>query len=88
MLTRFTSEAKLFPNPATKFITLQYPGKKSQTIQIKIFDASGVLIKDVKDIFSAGQNRKSINVESLNKGMYFVEVQAKTGENYFQFLKE
>jgi len=82
------SALKLYPNPANKFITLQYKSEKNKAVQIKIFDASGVLVKNIKDIFLAGQNAKTINVESLNGGMYFLRVQTESSEKNFQFLKE
>ena len=64
------ASTKLFPNPVTDVLNIQYSGSSLKEMQIEIVDISGrvVLVRDLFDIES-GQNI-SLNVSSLRKGIY------------------
>jgi len=62
----------IFPNPSQDFITI-----KSEYLleEIKIFDSSGKLALNL----TSSSNQKSINVSSLNKGVYIARIQTVNG---------
>jgi hypothetical protein len=55
---------KVYPNPATSYIQIQ---TESKDVDVNIFDAIG------QNVIST-QNKTRIDISTLNKGLYFVEV--------------
>src|SRR5690606_37017974 len=66
---------KLFPNPTTSSFNLLVNSLDKEDVQVKVFNATGQLIKSIKGI--AGQTTSFGN--ELKAGMYFIEV--VQGEN-------
>jgi len=64
------ASTKLFPNPVTDVLYIQYSGKSLNEMQIEIVDLSGrvVLVQNLFEIESGQQI--SLNVSSLRKGIY------------------
>ena len=64
------SQTKLFPNPVTDVLNIQYSGNALNEMQIEIVDLSGrvVLVQNLFDIETGQQI--SLNVNSLRKGIY------------------
>jgi len=76
----YIPEIFVYPNPSTNFLFLQ-PYTEIQNINI--YDALGKLhINQNHDI------EKGIDVTSLQKGIYFIEVSGKNGMKTGRFLKE
>jgi PKD repeat protein len=65
-----TSKLKLYPNPVTDVLKIDYSGRTLQEMQIEIIDISGrkVIVQNLRNIES-GQNI-SLNVTSLKNGIY------------------
>ncbi len=63
----------VFPNPATDYVFLTFP--KVVQAYFRIMDANGKLIKS--ESFSG--DRKRINIEDLESGLYFIEIQSEEG---------
>lgn len=61
----------LFPNPTTKETNLTFSGNFDTSIEIRVFDVTG---SEVLNSTVLNENRTSINVSTLNKGLYFVKV--------------
>ncbi|HPN72223.1 MAG TPA: T9SS type A sorting domain-containing protein, partial [Saprospiraceae bacterium] len=57
------TDLKIYPNPSTDIITLEYDGA-DQTVQV--FNTSGQQIMQIQS--------KQIDVSNLPKGLYFVKV--------------
>jgi len=72
---------ELYPNPSTEFVTIK--GKRIQSIEV--FDSKGksVLQKAVK-----GNNEVLLEVNSLKKGSYVVQVETEKGEYFEVLIKE
>ena len=58
----------VFPNPAKSTVSVKFQG----SAEIRIFDMTGRCVKEVSAVDNA-----TINVEDLNKGIYFVNVNGK-----------
>jgi plastocyanin len=79
------SDAKLYPNPATSFITYRR-SMTSNVNEIRIMDITGRTVKILhKPEVSDSQIR--INIEKLNKGIYFILVKSEDGIESGKFLK-
>jgi hypothetical protein len=72
----------IFPNPATKNITINFFSTKLEKATIHIFDAKGKMIKQIEANFFKGQNIIPVNdLDNLPKGIYFIKVSNETKEN-------
>jgi plastocyanin len=79
------SDAKLYPNPATSFITYR-TSMTSSVNEIRILDITGRTVKILhKPEVSDSQIR--IDIEKLNKGIYFILVKSEDGIESGKFLK-
>lgn len=72
---------RLFPNPASSFITLQGDELNS----VMIYDLQGKLV--LTKSFS-GSNQVQVDVESLNAGTYLVRCNGKNGVSTALFIHE
>jgi plastocyanin len=76
---------KVFPNPATDFIIYQ-TGRNSSINEIRILDMYGKAVIILQEpVFSNEQVR--IDIENLNKGIYFILVKSDDGTVSKKFLK-
>jgi hypothetical protein len=78
-MTHVTMPASLsmYPNPATSVVSLQYTNDAMGSSVIKIYDASGKLIKSVPFWKSENTYKHNLEISRLNRGLYYIEV--KTG---------
>ena len=72
----------IYPNPATKQLTIQ---SASKIKSIKIYNLFGRLIKTV---FSNNTLSQTINIENLTSGLYIVNVTSEKGNSKLKFIKE
>ena len=79
------SDAYLFPNPADKEVTLVLKDPGEKVVSVDIVDMSGRKIRAIQPIRSAG--RWTLNVESLQRGMYWVVVYTTTGQLLTKLVK-
>ncbi|WP_161971698.1 T9SS type A sorting domain-containing protein [Flavobacterium silvisoli] len=73
------NELQLFPNPSKNVIHLK---TDTNIDQITVFDSTG------KAILIQTQNCNEINVESLSKGVYLIEVSTNNQKRHKKFIKE
>ena len=70
------SDVKTFPNPASDFIEIKFTTKSNELVSISIFDMTGKQVLDQSlGAIPNGEQRIKLNVEGLNSGMYFYELQ-------------
>jgi len=68
---------RLYPNPATHTIHVEYELPQSTLANILVFDAFGKLVKNVADVeLFAGTQMLNMDVSDLPTGMYFYTLQA------------
>ena len=73
----YNSSYSIFPNPSNSYITIQTEEKIDQ---ISIFTATGELVLI--------ENKTTINVENLAKGIYIVSINTESGTSRLRFVKE
>jgi subtilisin family serine protease len=77
---------QLIPNPASNFLQLFYNLPSSGNVNISIIDMSGRIIKsDVRSNFSEGFHSHTVDIESLESGFYFIQLQS--GNNFSEIKK-
>ena len=64
-----TRQLKIYPNPASKYVNIQFPESTNKNSVIKIIDSSG---KPVKTISVGNLNQSLIDISDLANGIYFV----------------
>lgn len=76
-----TANLKIYPNPATDFITLEFPDASSAPFSICLFDVEGKL---VKDFFVSQQDELHHSVilplSGIGPSLYFLKIAGKEGE--------
>jgi hypothetical protein len=76
---------KVFPNPVTNSATLAINRKENKTVNIKVYNNGGMLMKTMTRQLSAGTNNIDIPaVNTLANGMYTVMMD----NNSVQFVKQ
>lgn len=65
----------LWPNPTTVTTTLRLKTTASETVNLRIIDVTGRKVQERAIRLSAGEQSHEIDVESLQSGLYFVEVE-------------
>ncbi|MDD5528581.1 MAG: S8 family peptidase [bacterium] len=74
------AELSIFPNPATKALSIKFAVPASQNVSLKIYNTAGRLVKTVFDeVKTAGTYNPIINMTGMNSGIYFVLL--KTGNH-------
>ena len=71
---------KIFPNPFSDKITIDYNLVKNSDININILNANGEIVKSEKIVnVSKGNNSYSLNLESLPNGLFVIKM---VGDNF------
>jgi len=69
---------KVYPNPATDQLTLEFTLEQKSAVVIEIFDLSGRKVSEMSNNLNEGIQRIDYNVNGYSSGVYYVKVQ--TGE--------
>ena len=75
------SEVKLYPNPTADVLNIETDANKNL---IKIIDLSGKVIST----YSVQENKISLKVQHLPKGIYIVEIENEKGKTISKFIKK
>jgi len=62
------------PNPASDQIQIKIFSTKEQQIPVEIFDVNGKKVLQEKVSLLQGENAKSLNINTLSSGVYFMRV--------------
>lgn len=66
---------KLYPNPATDLLTVQYQSNSIRTLQVKLFNAFGLEVYSNSIAYNKNPIRKlSLPVSEFLSGLYFVQI--------------
>jgi hypothetical protein len=63
-----------YPNPAHDLINIRYNSTATGAINVRIFDMIGRTVKSLNANVDEGENKFSMDLAELNKGIYFVEI--------------
>lgn len=66
------SEIKIFPNPASNLIAIQFDGLLENNYSIELFDILGKVIK--KTTINAGQSITYFDVQDIYNGTYYIKI--------------
>jgi len=80
------SEVSLFPNPATTSMALTFNAKQSGNLDIIISDILGKTISTQTVDVNTGMFNQNINIEDLNQGIYFLELNQNNESKVIRFL--
>ena len=83
-----TFQLRLFPNPADKFLNIEWSAKSSASTSINIIDVQGRVIKKIQAgaIQKDAINRKTISLVGLAKGVYILELRTGTDVQVTKFV--
>ncbi len=71
---------EIYPNPISKSATVSFNLNKTSPVTIELKDLNGRSIKKVADmIFLEGGHEITLNCESLNAGIYFLQLKDNSG---------
>lgn len=77
----YYNNVTLFPNPTST--VLNVINLPSNEYHVQIYDNAG------KKVYDKEWDYKPVNINNFNSGIYFLHIQAKSGEEkYFKFIKE
>ncbi len=78
--SKIAGEISIYPNPVTNLLHATYRSIKNETISLKIYSASGSVLRTQKFAIVAGVNTISVNnVISLPKGEYWLVITNNEG---------
>lgn len=84
-----TNKITLAPNPAENTTTISLDCDKSSLTSIKINDITGRTIKVISETtLSSGHHDISIDISTLSRGIYFIDVKNEKGVSTLKLLKE
>lgn len=83
--TSDNSKYTITPNPATEFISIKSTGVR-ETVDIKIYDTNGSLIKKLVQQSISNNNYILISVHELIAGNYFVKIQTADKSSYTKHI--
>jgi len=64
----------IYPNPSNNFVTIPFNSQLAGKVELRITDINGNLKMIIPISFTKGANNLSVNIASLAKGMYVVNV--------------
>ena len=78
---------KIFPNPATSEVTIQYALKSASNVSLTVFDALGrEVIQKVQEKQPAGNISENLDISKLSKGVYLLRLEMQEGVVVKQLL--
>jgi len=78
-LNSSVSAVNIYPNPTTGNTTLRVNSDNSFEATIKVVSVTGAVVSNSSASVAAGNNEIVIDMNSLEEGMYFVEVSSQVG---------
>ena len=81
------SNISLFPNPANQNVYLNYESNSQSEINVQIFDITGKELTQYQFQTSVGKNQQKLNTETLQAGVYFIEVSDGISSKKIKFIK-
>lgn len=74
------TDLSYFPNPAQDFVTITFSNEDAQNIKCSIVDVTGKVVFLETLSHQGGEFTKTINISEFAKGIYFLNLQTKTGK--------
>ncbi|MBI3518834.1 MAG: DUF4465 domain-containing protein [Bacteroidetes bacterium] len=81
------SNISLFPNPTSQNAVISYESQSISNLSIIIFDVTGKEIEHSLLETNIGKNQEKLHTETLNAGIYFIEISDGTSSKKMKFIK-
>jgi hypothetical protein len=76
---------KVFPNPVTEAVNIQFDAPLEEEISLDILDSQGKLIKT--DIIEPASTVKEINMQDVAGGIYYIRLSSDKHINVYKVVK-
>ena len=67
---------RIFPNPATDKVSIEFSGKITGPCRFSLFDITGRKLLDWQSSISSGGNKITLNLGGFRRGLYFLRLQS------------
>jgi PKD repeat protein len=81
-------ETRLYPNPAAEKAFLSITTSKESKLTISIYEITGQLLMEKNVNVNKGANQVELDVNSLNKGLYFVNISSGSSKKTVRLVKD
>jgi hypothetical protein len=78
----------LYPNPVSDVLSIDIQSERNTLAEIKLMDATGRTVKTISLHLMEGSNTTKIDMESLAKGIYVVQVSNGKGLQFSQTVRK
>ena len=72
---------KVYPNPASNFITVEFSIENPENMTISLVDMMGKCVKSLETKTELGTNNLSFNISDVASGIYFLELKTTKGKS-------
>lgn len=81
-LNLLENNIKVFPNPATNYVSINFTITQSSNVKIELFDVIGKSVKTIIDVENQQANsyQTTAPIENLSAGVYFLKIQLNKKE--------
>lgn len=79
--------ARIYPNPATTTLTIEWNNSNETNHAYQIFDVNGRIVQ-MAAIKNENSNRLEINVSNLKTGVYFINITSGNRKQQLKFVKK
>lgn len=73
------SSVRIYPNPASELLNVEFVSSADEYIRITVSDVSGRVVLDERRTVSEGANKLNLNLTGLSGGAYLLNMQSSTG---------
>lgn len=74
------------PNPAKKFINLNFEIPHSSEVNIEVYNLSGKKVSEFNEFFLSGEHTFFVNTNSYHSGMYLAKLISSSGHRSIKFF--
>lgn len=78
----------VYPNPATNYINVAIEGSNAQEFTASVVDITGKMVYTEQLNFNGGEQIYTIPVNTMAKGIYFLNLQSQQGKTVRKFIVE
>ena len=78
---------QVYPNPVENIMTIKTTGQNSNNASLLLYDDKGILVQDYQNELGINTNDISIDVSSLSKGIYILELRNQQNVTTQRFVK-
>jgi Secretion system C-terminal sorting domain len=84
--SKLLTDFNLYPNPGAN-LNLNIVSDKNETIEVRIIDNSGKLVKSFNEKINTGSNTSEVDTADLSNGLYVIQIVAYDGVKSKNWLK-